>query len=116
MQTVVTPYWCNKMSADQPARADTRSTINGRNKSCINPEGESIKDEKSKYEKSYKTLSPYPPRQKSLDGGRRLCAETVEGSSLSLQGVDDIERGDGLSLGVFSVGDGISDNVLEEDL
>ena len=40
--------------------------------------------------------------------------ETVEGSSLSLESVDDIESSDGLSAGVFSVGDGVSDDVLEE--
>ena len=33
---------------------------------------------------------------------------------MSLEGVDDIEGGDGLSLGVFGVGDGVLDNVLEE--
>ena len=42
-----------------------------------------------------------------------LSAETVEGSSLSLERVDDVERGDGLSLGVLSVGDRVSDDVLE---
>jgi len=44
---------------------------------------------------------------------RCLSAETVEGSSLSLERVDDVERGDGLSLGVLSVGDRVSDDVLE---
>ena len=33
---------------------------------------------------------------------------------MSLEGIDDIEGGDGLSLGVLSVGDGVLDNVLEE--
>ena len=33
---------------------------------------------------------------------------------MSLEGIDDIEGGDGLSLGVFGVGDGVLDNVLEE--
>ena len=40
--------------------------------------------------------------------------ETVEGSALSLEGIDDIEGGDGLSLGVLGVGNGVLDNVLEE--
>ena len=48
--------------------------------------------------------------------GKRLSTETVEGTSLSLEGVDDVECGDGLSLGVLGVGDGITDDVLEEDL
>ena len=41
-------------------------------------------------------------------------AESVKGSSLSLKSVDDIEGGDGLSLGVLGVGDRVSDDVLEE--
>ena len=44
----------------------------------------------------------------------RLSTETVEGSALPLESVDDIERGDGLSLGVLSVGDRVSDDVLED--
>ena len=42
------------------------------------------------------------------------AAESVEGSALSLEGIDNVESGDGLSLGVFSVGDWVSDDVLEE--
>lgn len=42
------------------------------------------------------------------------AAEAVEGAALSLESVDDIESGDGLSLGVFGVGDGVTDDVLEE--
>lgn len=45
-----------------------------------------------------------------------LCSETVEGSALSLESVDDIHGGDGLSLGVLGVGDGVSDDSLEEAL
>jgi hypothetical protein len=35
---------------------------------------------------------------------------------LPLEGIDDIHSGDSLPLGVFSVGDGITDDVLKEDL
>ena len=42
------------------------------------------------------------------------ASESVEGSSLSLECVDNIESGDGLPLGVLGVGDGVSDNILEE--
>jgi len=35
---------------------------------------------------------------------------------LSLESIDHIERGDGLSLGVFSVGDSITDDAFEEGL
>ena len=48
--------------------------------------------------------------------GRCLTAESVQGTSLSLQGVDDVHGGDGLPLGVLGVGDGITDDVLEEHL
>jgi hypothetical protein len=45
-----------------------------------------------------------------------LTTETVEGSALALEGVDNVERGDGLALGVLSVGDGIANDTLEEGL
>ena len=45
-----------------------------------------------------------------------LAAEAVEGSALSLEGVDDVHGGDGLSSGVLGVGDSVSDDVLKEDL
>jgi hypothetical protein len=35
---------------------------------------------------------------------------------LTLKSIDDIERGDGLSLGVFRVGDCIADDAFKEDL
>ena len=44
------------------------------------------------------------------------ATESVEGAALSLESVDDVESGDGLALGVFGVGHGITDDVLEEDL
>ena len=33
---------------------------------------------------------------------------------MSLESIDDVESGDGLSLGVFGVDNGVADNVLEE--
>jgi hypothetical protein len=35
---------------------------------------------------------------------------------LSLEGIDNVERGDGLALGVLGVCDGIADDALEEGL
>jgi hypothetical protein len=43
-----------------------------------------------------------------------LTSESVEGTSLPLEGIDDIHSGDGLPLGVFGVGDGITDDILKE--
>ena len=45
-----------------------------------------------------------------------LTAESVEGTSLALEGVDNVHGGDGLPLGVLGVGDGITDDVLKENL
>ena len=45
-----------------------------------------------------------------------LSTESVEGSALSLERVDDVESGDGLALGVLGVSDGVADHVVEEDL
>ena len=47
---------------------------------------------------------------------RYLTSESVQGATLPLEGIDDIHGGDGLPLGVFGVGDGIPDDVLEEHL
>lgn len=43
-----------------------------------------------------------------------LTTETVQGAALTLQGVDDVEGGDGLALGVFCVGDSVTDDAFEE--
>ena len=45
-----------------------------------------------------------------------LTSESVEGTSLPLEGIDHIHGSDGLPLGVFCVGDGIPDDVLKEHL
>lgn len=45
-----------------------------------------------------------------------LTAEAVKGATLSLEGIDDVQAGDGLALGVFGVGDGVADDALEEGL
>jgi len=48
------------------------------------------------------------------EGAGRSRAEAVEGAALALERVDDVERGDGLALGVLGVGDRVADDVLEE--
>jgi hypothetical protein len=45
-----------------------------------------------------------------------LTTETVQGAALALEGVHDVEGGDGLALGVLSVGDSVTDDTLEEGL
>jgi len=47
---------------------------------------------------------------------KNLSTETVEGTALALEGIDNIEGGNSLALGVLSVGDGITDDTLEEGL
>ena len=46
----------------------------------------------------------------------RLAAESVDGSALSLEGVDYVEGGDGLAAGVLGVRDRVADHGLEEGL
>ena len=46
----------------------------------------------------------------------KLTSESIEGTSLPLEGIDHIHGGDGLPLGVLGVGDGIPDDILKEDL
>jgi hypothetical protein len=43
-----------------------------------------------------------------------LTAETVQGATLTFQCIDDVHGGDSLPLGVFSVCDSITDDVLKE--
>ena len=45
-----------------------------------------------------------------------LSSETVESTALPLECVDDVHGGDCLPLGVFSVGNGVTDDVLKEYL
>ena len=48
--------------------------------------------------------------------GSYLASEAVQGAALTLEGVDDIHGCDCLAAGVLGVSDGITDDVLEEDL
>ena len=45
-----------------------------------------------------------------------LTSESVEGTSLPLESIDNIHGGDSLPFGMFGVGDGITDNVFQEHL
>lgn len=45
-----------------------------------------------------------------------LATETVKGAALTLESVDNVEGGDGLALGVLSVGDSVANDTLEEGL
>ena len=51
-----------------------------------------------------------------LCGNESLTTESVEGSALTLESIDNIHSSDSLPLGVFGVGDSITDDVLKEDL
>mmetsp|Transcript_9064 Transcript_9064/g.22108 ORF Transcript_9064/g.22108 Transcript_9064/m.22108 type:complete len:110 (+) Transcript_9064:374-703(+) len=50
------------------------------------------------------------------EGSNFLSAETIEGLSLTLEGIHYVHGSDRLTAGVLRVGDGITDDVLEEDL
>ena len=45
-----------------------------------------------------------------------LTTESIESPALTLQSIDNVHGSDGLSLGMLGVGDGISDDILKEDL
>ena len=55
-------------------------------------------------------------RSGNKDYAGSSATETVDGSALSLEGVDDVHSGDGLSPGVLSVGHCVPDDALEEAL
>jgi hypothetical protein len=45
-----------------------------------------------------------------------LTSETVQSAALAFQSVDDVHGGDCLSLSVFGVGDGITNDIFQEHL
>merc|ERR1719500_2101453 len=47
---------------------------------------------------------------------RKLSPETVQGTSLPLQGIDNIHGSNSLPLGVLGVGNSIPDHILQEHL
>ena len=47
---------------------------------------------------------------------RDLSVETVEGLALTLERINDIHDSDSMTASMLGVGDGITDDVLEEDL
>ena len=47
--------------------------------------------------------------------GERLCTETVEGTAGTLECVDDVECGDSLALGMFGVGDRVTDDLQGDE-
>ena len=49
-----------------------------------------------------------------LDEGARSASETIEGSALAFESIDNVECCDRLSLGMLSIGDRVSDDVLQE--
>lgn len=57
------------------------------------------------------------PQSSGADKSRScLTTETVQGTALALEGVDNVEGGDGLALGVLGVGDGVTNDTLKEGL
>ena len=47
---------------------------------------------------------------------QRLSSKTVQSLALALEGIDNVQGSHSFALGVLGVGDGITDDVLEEDL
>ena len=61
-------------------------------------------------------MPKHPTWKKEKTRAQSLTTETIEGAALALEGVDNIERGDSLALGVLRVGDRVTDDTLEEGL
>jgi hypothetical protein len=57
-------------------------------------------------------------RRKSVreDASKDVMRKQEELTALALESVDDVERSDGLALGVLSVGDSVTDDTLKEGL
>lgn len=55
-------------------------------------------------------------RIKSTKTASHLAAEAVKGASLALQSVNDVHGGHRLTLGVFGIGDSITNDVLKKYL
>ena len=51
-----------------------------------------------------------------FDSEECLTSESVEGTSLTFQGIDDVHGSDCLPLGVLGVSDCITDHILQENL
>jgi hypothetical protein len=51
-----------------------------------------------------------------LTAGKGSTTKTIESPSLTLQGIDNVHGRDSLATGMFRVGHGIPDDILEEDL
>lgn len=51
-----------------------------------------------------------------VKSARHLTTETVQSTALALEGVDDVQRGDSLALGVLGVGDSVTNDTLKEGL
>ena len=47
---------------------------------------------------------------------QNLTSESVQGTALPLEGVDNVHGSDGLPLGMLGIGDGVTDDVLQEYL
>ena len=45
-----------------------------------------------------------------------LTSKSIQGTSLALEGIDHIHGSHGLPLGMLGVGDGITDDILQENL
>jgi len=58
-------------------------------------------------------MTAFSPQNNLTEG---LSSETVEGLSLTLEGIDNIHGSDSLTACVLSVGYRVADDILEEDL
>jgi hypothetical protein len=68
------------------------------------------------YSASYVLPNKHNERPNRKHNKENLTTETVQGPALALESVHNVERGDSLALCMLGVGDGVTDNALEESL
>merc|ERR1719209_1298453 len=64
----------------------------------------------------HETPSTYKCIQGTSRWHRGLASKTIQGTALPLQGIHNIHGGDSLPLGMLSVGDGVTNGILQENL
>lgn len=79
--------------------------------------GQKVRNKASRIDVGYyrdgqRDQKPAEQNEKRVNSQSDLSTETVEGSARPFQGIDDIESGDGLALGMLGVGDRVTNDLV----
>ena len=61
-------------------------------------------------------MQSFKPSRNPALGACKLSSKSIQSATLPLKSVDNVHSGDGLPLGMLCVGDGIADDILQENL